>query len=136
MAVSGGLHVHDVGNYGDAIDLLGDIVNLNLDRSRARRGHAVVSDFLMDDADEVGRLAVIHLKTEIAIAICLGVASFFHALPEFEENDVIPGSGLVRSGIPDYASESLRASETTENHNYQKKADFSLDDVGERFQHG
>ena len=103
---STGLEAHDVGDDFDAIDFLTDVVDFDFDRSGSRRGHAVIGDFLMDDADEVRALAV-KFETEVAFGVGLGASGFFHALTEAEENDLVTGGRLARGGVFDRAGEGL-----------------------------
>ena len=108
------LHAHDVGDDFDAVDFLADVVDFDLDGRRARRGHAVVGDFLMNGADQVRALRVVELEAEIAFGVGFGASGFFHALAEAEEDDVVAGGGLVGGGIFYGAGEGLGGGESGE----------------------
>src|SRR5208337_1030989 len=97
------LETHHVGGYADAVNFLGDVVNLHLDRSRSRRSHAVVGHALMDDADEMWARGAIKLQAEIALGIGLGAAGLCHPFAETEKNDIVAGSGLVGGAVRDRA---------------------------------
>ena len=77
---------------------LADVVDFDLDRRGSGRGHAVIGDFLMDDADEVRALGI-ELETEIAFGVGLGAAGFFHALAEAEQDDFVAGGGLAGGDV-------------------------------------
>ena len=74
----------------------------------------MISDVLMNRAHQVGRLCVGDFETKLALGICLCASRFFHALPELEQNDFVPGRWFASRRILHYASESLSASDRTE----------------------
>ncbi len=74
------LDAHDVGDYCDAFYFFADVIDVNFDGSGSGRRHAVVGDLLMNGADQVRRLGVFDLESEIAFGVGFGAAGFFHAL--------------------------------------------------------
>ena len=52
----GGLKAHDVGDDFNALHLLAGVVDFDFDRGGSRRRHAVIGDFLVDDANEMRTL--------------------------------------------------------------------------------
>ena len=117
LALSG-LEAHDVGDDLNTFDLLADIVDFDFHRGCSRRSHAVIGDFLMDDADEVWALGI-ELEAEVALRIGLGASGFFHALTEAEEDDVVSGSGLAGGGVLYGAGEGLGGGEGGEEEDQQ-----------------
>jgi len=71
----------------------------------------MVGNALMDGADQVRRLRVVELETELALGIGLGAAGFFHPLTQLEQDDLVSGGGLASSGVLDGAGESLSRGE-------------------------
>ena len=55
---------HDVGDHFDAVDLFGDVMNGHFHGSGSGRRHAVISNFLVDGADQVRGLRVVKLESE------------------------------------------------------------------------
>jgi len=48
----------------------------------------------MDGADQVWRLRVGHIESEMAFGVGCGASGFFHAFAEFEQDDVVADGGL------------------------------------------
>ena len=91
--------------------LLADVVDLDLDRSRSGRRHAVIGDFLMDYANQMRALSIVEFEAEMAFGVGLGAAGFFHALAEAEQDDVVAGGGLAGGGVLDGAGQGLGGGE-------------------------
>ncbi len=48
-----GLQAENIGGQAEAVNFLGDVVDLDVDRAGAGRGELVIVDSLVDGADEV-----------------------------------------------------------------------------------
>ena len=90
---------------------LADVVDFDLDRSGSRRGHAVIRDFLVDDADQMRALRVVELETEVAFGVGLGASGFFHALAQAEQDDFVARGGLADGDVLDRAGQGLGGGE-------------------------
>ena len=73
----------------------------------------MISDALVNDANQVGTAGIVEFEAELALRIRLGTAAFFHALAEFEQDDVIACGGLVGGSIFYRAGEVLRRGDRT-----------------------
>ena len=74
----------------------------------------MVSDFLMNGADQVRTLGVVELEAEIAFGVGLGASGFFHALAQAEQDNLISSGGLVGRAVLDIAGEDFGDDEENE----------------------
>ena len=51
----------------------------------------MVGDALVDDADQVRISAVVEFEAELSLGVGLGAGSFFHAVGELEEDNIVAG---------------------------------------------
>jgi hypothetical protein len=68
----------------------------------------------MNDADQMWRLRVVELETELALGVGFAAARFFHPLAELEQNHIVSGGGFASGGILDRADEGLSGNESGE----------------------
>ena len=102
-----GLEAHDVGGHAERRDFGRDVIDLDVDRIDAGRRHLVISDSLMDGADQVRPGAAGESEAEFAAAVGLGVGGDVHAVGEVDQDDFIAGGGLAGGAVGDGAGEGL-----------------------------
>ena len=112
-----------LGNHEDAVDFFADVIHFEFDGSGSGRRHAVVSDVLMNGADEMWSLRVFELEAEVSVGVGLGAAAFFHALAKLEQDDIVAGGGFARGGVFYRAGESLGGGEGCEKDDSENNKD-------------
>jgi hypothetical protein len=59
----------------------------------------MVSNALMNGADEVRRFIVVESEGELSVGVAFRVADLVHAGSQFDQDDFISGRRLVRSAV-------------------------------------
>jgi hypothetical protein len=67
----------------------------------------MVSDILMDDANEVGLAVVLNSEIEFSGGVSFGVSRFFHALRQLYQDDIVPSGRLIRGSVGYGTGESI-----------------------------
>ena len=98
------LETNDGGFTGDAFDLCGGVIHVDVDGPGARGRGAEVVRLIVGDADEVDA-CVRDLEREAAAAIGLGARAFLHALRELDQDDIVAGCGFVGGFVGDDAGD-------------------------------
>jgi hypothetical protein len=65
----------------------------------------MVHNALMNGSDQMGRICVSESEAEFSLRVGLGVAHFFHARGEFDQNDLVSRGWFVSSAVGDSALE-------------------------------
>ena len=66
----------------------------------------MISDALMDSANEMRRTVIVKGEGEFSLGVSFGVADFFHARSQFDQDDFVPGRGLAGGAVGDRAGKS------------------------------
>jgi hypothetical protein len=102
-----GLKANDVGGDAEAGNLGCDVVHIHVGRVHAGRRHLVVSNSLMDGANEMRAGGSGELEAESSAVVGLGRGGDFHGGGEVDEDDLVACSGLVGGAVGDGADQGL-----------------------------
>ena len=102
-----GLEAQDVGSHAQAADFCRNVIHLDVNRVSAGRRHLMISNSLMNGADEVRLGSAGEFEAEFSVAVGLGAASNVHTVGDVNENDFIACGGLAGGAVGDGAGKGL-----------------------------
>jgi hypothetical protein len=103
--------MHDVSKHLDSVYLFRDVEDFNGYGRRSWRRHAVITNALMDNANQMRCLRILEFEVEEAGGVSLSAVRFFHPLGQFEQDDFISSGRLASGGILYCAADRLSRSE-------------------------